>query len=586
MLAAGVLLVVFAIPGYFETEDAAPGQDSRREQYETAYGCRPSGVSDALESAERLIEGIIDLESYPAVAVGADVDWSLDPYDNSWVSGLHNMTFIYPLFEAYIETGDQRYLQQAEGWLRDWVRDNIPSPESDWAWIDRVAALRTQVMACSSAFIGVPEWLSVSMDQHAEFLADPENYSGPWNHGLDQDLGLLAVGCTLEETEMIDEALDRSRASVQTMVDEQGVTNEQAVGYHYYDWTLFTELAEEISRCGQEPIDVLDRRHEIPRFMAHATQPDGRWVPIGDSYPAPAKSIPDTMLEYAATAGRSGVLPEDDVAVFDRGWIFGRTGWGTDRPFQDEAFYSIRFGPGREVHGHRDHTSITYFADGQNLLTEAGFGGYQKGLFRSFEQGEAAHNQVVIRDGGRYRWDATTVLNMSEVTEDSHAFDLFDRPYAGIDRRRTVLFVVDSEVMVIRDSLVLNDPSMDAVTFQQLWHLPAGADVDVEPGRAVSRTSTSELHIVQVGDGLELTVVEGQDEPLQGWVAGTRDERLPASVLSTSVTDRQVEFLTIIAAAEDLEVDRAGTTIRLSVDGAAVKVRVDPSAPLPLSLVR
>ena len=31
--------------------------------------------------------------------------------------------------------------------------------------------------------------------------------------------------------------------------------------------------------------------------------------------------------------------------MYPRGYVFGRTGWGENRAFEDEVFTSMRFGP-------------------------------------------------------------------------------------------------------------------------------------------------------------------------------------------------------------------------------------------------
>ena len=59
-------------------------------------------------------------------------------------------------------------------------------------------------------------------------------------------------------------------------------------------------------------------------------------------------------------------------ATFDAGFAFGRTGWGTTRPFEDEVMWSARFGPGRAFHGHLDHGAVTLYGYGQRLVDDPG----------------------------------------------------------------------------------------------------------------------------------------------------------------------------------------------------------------------
>ena len=66
--------------------------------------------------------------------------------------------------------------------------------------------------------------------------------------------------------------------------------------------------------------------------------PDGRYETLGDTTDRFATPIAGTPAQFAATGGRYGGSPADtEVAIFRRGYAFGRTGWGEDRPFADEG---------------------------------------------------------------------------------------------------------------------------------------------------------------------------------------------------------------------------------------------------------
>nr|BFE82809.1 hypothetical protein GCM10020093_054100 [Planobispora longispora] len=124
---------------------------------------------------------------------------------------------------------------------------------------------------------------------------------------------------------------------------------------------------EAIERCGAEvPAGLAARRRSLETYVSHAVQPDGRLVPIGDS---PAGMRPAGFAHEEATVG-----------VFDGGYVFGRTAW--DDP--GAAHYSIRFGPGRRLHGHEDHLGVTYHAQGRDILVEAGFHSYERTPYRKW----------------------------------------------------------------------------------------------------------------------------------------------------------------------------------------------------------
>ena len=83
--------------------------------------------------------------------------------------------------------------------------------------------------------------------------------------------------------------------------------------------------------------------------------------------------VPGTVLEYAGTLGARGIRPTQRIGIFDAGYVFGRTGWGETRAFTQESTYSIRFGPSQKLHGHNDHTSVTYTSHGRDILIDGGW---------------------------------------------------------------------------------------------------------------------------------------------------------------------------------------------------------------------
>ena len=126
---------------------------------------------------------------------------------------------------------------------------------------------------------------------------------------------------------------------------------------------------------------ITARIAQMPAFLAMATQPDGKLAQIGDTYVIGPRNRPGTPLEYAATRGASGTPPAQRVAVYQAGYVFGRSGWS---PFGGQSFYSLRFGPGMRIHGHADHMGLTYYARGRNLIVDAGHYGYASTRYRAY----------------------------------------------------------------------------------------------------------------------------------------------------------------------------------------------------------
>lgn len=402
-------------------------------------------------AAADAMKGPISFLGLPPVELGTDLDWRMDPYRNrSWALNLHSLRWIGRLVVAFETTGDAAPLRRAEQTAHDWVKDNPRGGAgiSEWAWAEHAIALRAPALVCLSTYVKA-DWLSDSLVEHAEVLSDPALYEGGHNHGLDQDIALLGIGCRLGVAEWRDLALRRMTDSAQRAIDGQGTLHEQAPRYGVYVHQRLGVAFHSIKECGVGvPSALSARRAALESYIGHAIQPDGRLTAIGDG---PADMRPTGFPR-----------PRTTVGVFDGGYVFGRTGWT-----RDSAFYSIRFGPPRRYHGHEDHMSVTYQAKGRDVLVEAGFHSYEKGAYPKWTVTPEAHNVPVV-EGQPFRPGTATRLVGSSITSTRQSYEFTDDAY-GVSRTRKVL------VNHGRDVLAVLDEVPEGHTLRNLWHLAPGS---------------------------------------------------------------------------------------------------------------
>ncbi|MGP3930115.1 heparinase II/III domain-containing protein [Nonomuraea sp. KM88] len=394
---------------------------------------------------KEVMRGLVRFAGQPAVELGTDVDWAANPHGNrSWALNLHTLRWLGRLVAEYERTGEPAYLDRARTLAGHWAGANPRGGQgvSPWAWAEHAVALRAPVLVCLSEHVRA-RWLWDSLAAHGELLADPALYREGHNHGLDQDIALLAVGCRLGRTRWRDLAVRRMTASAELAIDAQGVLHEQAPRYGLYVHRRLGVALRAIRESGAEPpARLVARRAALEAYVAHATQPDGRLVPIGDG-PADVRAV---------GFPREGPV----VRVFDGGYVFGRTAW--DDPAS--AHYSIRFGPGRRLHGHEDHLGVTYSAHGRRILVEAGFHSYEHTGYAQWTRSPEAHNVPVV--SGTFRPGTATRLVSSAIGPSRQSFELADDAY-GVPRTRHVLVCHGPDLMAVHDSV----PSG---VLRSLWH--------------------------------------------------------------------------------------------------------------------
>jgi hypothetical protein len=500
--------------------------------------CRTDG--DYTRVADALLEHRYILPPHPAVSLPAVLTWREDPFhDNNWRFQFHALGYVVTLLERGAETGDGRYVARATELVRSWLASNPrEAPPSSYSWYDHSTALRARVLVCVAGVIGLKPWLRAGLVLHGEVLSDRDEWS-PGNHGTDQMIGLLDIGCLLGRQDWRSLAADRIHMFMRTNVDAEGVSIEQAVGYQHYTWMRFEAARELLRRCDQPVGDAFARHALMPRMLAHATLPNREYELLGDTLGGPAPIIQGTIAEYAATAGASGPKPRATDARYSAGFLFARTGWGETRRFANEVAWTMRYGPARIQHGHLDHGSLTLYGFGRRLLLDPGLYQYESTALRRWIISRSAHNVVTA--------DRPFILAHSPLLRFTRRPSSIDvvvdvNAHQGIEHQRRVIFSRRLHYLVVEDRL----SSQRSSVFKQLWHLREGADPTRTRGEVATHARLGNVLIRQLIGGGTTRFVTGSSDPPQGWVSYRYNEIIPAPMVEVERTGRSARYLTLI----------------------------------------
>jgi Heparinase II/III-like protein len=499
-------------------------------------------------TANEIMAGRVTFAPWPAVTVDPNrdggVNWRLDPFHHpTWVSDFQSGNWIEMLVSGYYADGpDARaYLARAQALTRSWLR-GVPVR-------DRAPGT---LICLSEAFPG-QSWVRDQIPATVDYYGT--HWMGAWNHGLQQDLELLKIGCAYPATAFGGQALRWRQTAVGQLIsafgpnplgpsiDAQGVVNEQATLYEDFVYGLWAARAlPELAACGyQLPGWITARIAKMPAFLAEATQPDGNLVQIGDTY-----------VEHPATAPPQPNL----VAVYRAGYVFGRSGWGPGA-----SFYSLRFGPGRQVHGHEDHMGLTYYARGRNLIVDAGHTGYENTPYRSYLRSPEASSTLVM-PGVPFDGAAATSLVSDRLGRYGQYYEFRDTAFGGNPRYRGVY------VSQRPDLVLVFDRASGAGEYRQLWHLDPALNVTtLTDAGAIATAPGTTLELLRIplpGEAIQpgsTQVVRGQVNPYQGWVSRQMLQRLPADVVEMTEHGSPAAMLTLIVPAAP------GTPVTTAISG-------------------
>jgi Heparinase II/III-like protein/Heparinase II/III N-terminus len=548
---------------------------------EPGVDCTPPG-SPPLSMARQMRNGILRLSPFPSWRLPRNPTWRENPFrDVNWVFRYQSLRMVLPLMRMWHRTRDPWYLRRAVYLTRDWIADNPRSaPASRAAWGDLATAWRAIVLACVVQAVPSASWARTALAAHGRLLAQSWFYRWHGNHALGQDRGLIAAGCTLGRGDWVRLARSRLARLVVESVDSQGVTNEQAVFYQFYNYGGYASAADRLRRCGYAVPTSIGRIERMPAFLAQATLPDGTYVMLGDTVRRQAARIGGTPAEFAATAGLAGPKPSTMFARYSAGFAFGRTGWGERRAYRDEAMFSLRFGPGRRFHGHADHGSVTLYGNGKRLIDDSGTFTLNLNRWHAFAIGRTAHNVVTV-DGVAYGPSSSAPLSWSRSGPRRDDLTIVDRGYSGVTLRRRVVFSRNAGYLVVEDRV----SARSSRTFRQLWHLDVGT-APVVGGRSVRSTRASgNVRIIQLAVRPTVRIVKGRYTPVQGWISETLGKRRPAPVVEAIARGRTVRYLTLVVPTRGPNDRVAVTNVRLSgagwsfdIDVAGVREHVQATA--------
>jgi hypothetical protein len=472
-------------------------------------------------------------------------DWHYKGPNNdrewAWLSNRHSQLNL--IMETYFETGNPKYAQYIDLFLRDFIIKSMPYPaekSSTSVWRGLEVAARGKVW--SRIFYGLinSEYLSpatqllilASLPDHAHYN---RNFHGG-NNWLTMEISALAtIAAHFPEYKSSDEWLDYSisamTASMKDQVYPDGVQTELTSHYHnvsLHNFELFQNICKKANK--DLPEFFTQTIEDMYRYIAHAVRPDGHRILNNDGDRGSDRSLilegakkfgkPD--WEFIATNGSSGTRPKDGPSYFFpwAGHLISRSG------FDGEAHWSFfDLGPWGSGHQHNDKLHLSISAFGRDLLVDAGrfaYTGEVAEKFRPYARGSESHNVLLFdgkgQDAGPTHATAALENKHYKITEDfdyaSSSFDRFVDIEGKVSHTRTV-FYVRGEFWVVVDKISTERPRK----IEALWHWHPESEVIRDKLTVKTNNMKGNLAIIPIGNhDFQIQMVKGQEKPqIQGW---------------------------------------------------------------------
>ena len=359
------------------------------------------------------------------------IDWLHQPGDDSeWVFAFNRMRFWICLGQAYACTKNEKYAKAFASQLCDWVaRVKRTDPGCAKAWRSIEAGLRMEYWTkAMQYFLDSPsiteEVIDVflcSVAEHAQFLYSVwDSYHLMSNWGVLENHGLFLASLALPKNETSEkytkEAFRRLALEIQIQVYDDGVQWEQSPMYHNevaHDYLDVVLMAKRLAL----PIDevIAERTHLMCLASMAWQKPDGTEPCMGDSDRIDQRDIV-TKGAYLFSDGRlkaagyphldfdcvwdlgAKAIEEYDRLVALRGQqrltVLSESGNAIVR--QGDMYLRFHCGTLGAGHGHSDKLHFDLFANGEDILVDAGRFTYVPKAERYEFKDSPAHNTTTV----------------------------------------------------------------------------------------------------------------------------------------------------------------------------------------------
>ncbi|SHF24507.1 Heparinase II/III-like protein [Arenibacter palladensis] len=459
----------------------------------------------------------------------------------AWLSNRHSQ--LNRVFHTYLETGNPKYAQYIDLFLKDFIIMGMPYPgvkTSTSVWRGLEVAARAKIW--SRIFYGLLESEYISPATQLLMLSslpDHAHYNRNFhssNNWLTMEISALAtVAAYFPEyknaEEWLDYAIETMVESMKDQVYPDGVQTELSSHYHNVSLNNFELFKEICERANKKLPDFYNRTIEaMYGYIAHMVRPSGYRIMNNDGDRGSdhslimkgAQKFDHEDWEYIVTNGETGRQPMDGPSYFYpwAGHFVSRSGFDRDAHW---SFFDI--GPWGSGHQHNDKVHLSVSAYGKDFLVDSGrfaYTGEVAEKFRPYAKSSAAHNILLIDGKGQVNGPPLAEKPLGEeqykITTSfdyaSNSFDAFMDLEGAVKHTRAVLYV-RGEFWVVVDRVETDRPR----TVEALWHWHP--DNMMEKERSIVKTinARGNLAIIPVGrQKINPKFIKGQETPeIQGW---------------------------------------------------------------------
>lgn len=495
--------------------------------------------SDKVAAANDIIENnIFILRDLYDIHIDISNGWLTESNSRILRRRMHTHVFLSDFTRAYAETKNEVYFTESFKLLEDWF-ERFPANKRDeleeLAYHPEGTSIRLLFwLKYYNQFYNLfdeqqQELFNNKIDENAELLYQDSFYAGMTNHGMFQNMGLLAYTLFRYEdffdNELFNKAIKRITHYFSEVFTSEGVHKEHSPSYHVLLVHSLKQILEtlELANYSDEKVDILKSIFDkAANYTTNIVTPDFKLPNISDGtqFNMSTSGVYKSLFEneeykFITSAGKEGIEPSPLVNIYpDSGYLVARDSWQKDATyFLFLASYHMHF------HKHTDDLSFILHKNGPIFIDAGPYSYDYKDPFTQYAYSQYAHSTLIINNHSLprtdHKFDDVQIIN-HEVNHEEQSFVVegMNNRYSDASHTRKIIGDLKSGTFDIIDKVLSEKPNQYKILFQ------INGDLDVlQNGNIISvfknNAKVAELEVENYSgiNGLSMYIVTEQKFP-------------------------------------------------------------------------
>ncbi|WP_411843713.1 alginate lyase family protein [Salinicoccus sp. HZC-1] len=450
-----------------------------------------STSKNKVAAADNIIEKqIFNLSNFRDIHVDVENNWDTESDSRSLRRWMHTHIFLSDFTRAYAETKDQKYFIESFKLLENWF-NQFPITEIEnvdpLAYHDEGTAIRLLFwFKYYNEFRDLMNEDQIRLfeekiDEIGNLLYQDDFYAGLNNHGMFQDMGLIAYTLFkfeyFAENEIFNKAMDRLTTYFKEVFTSEGIHKEHAPSYHILLIYSLKQILQALEKVDYEDDRVAFLKNIFKKgedYSINIIMPDFKLPNISDSTVINMSTIgrykelfDSEEYRFITSAGGEGVAPSPLIKAYpETGYLIARNKWEKDAIyFLFLASYHMHY------HKHTDDLSFILYKNGP-IFVDAGPHSYNyKDSMTQYAYSQYGHSTLIVNDKSLprtdFKFDDVYVENHS-INDKDNAFVIKARNqrYENVVHTRKIDGNLEEEVFSIKDTIKSDERNQYQLLFQ------------------------------------------------------------------------------------------------------------------------